>query len=63
MAAIQAGTSVSADLLQWSDRVGRIQSGLFADLIAVPGNTLEDISVLEAPSFVMMSGKVVKPVQ
>jgi len=63
MAAIQAGTSVSADLLQWSDRVGRIQSGLFADLIAVPGNPLEDISVLEAPSFVMMSGKVVKPVQ
>jgi imidazolonepropionase-like amidohydrolase len=49
--------------LQWSDRVGRIQSGLFADLIAVPGDPLEDISVLEAPSFVMMSGKVVKPVQ
>jgi imidazolonepropionase-like amidohydrolase len=63
MAAIQAGTSVSADLLQWSDRVGRIQSGLFADLIAVPGNPLEDITVLEAPSFVMMSGKVVKAVQ
>ena len=60
MAAIQAGTSVSADLLQWSDRVGRIQSGLFADLIAVPGNPLEDISVLEAPGFVMMSGRLVK---
>ena len=60
MAAIQAGTSVAADMLRWSDRVGRIKAGLLADIIAVPGNPLEDLSALESPAFVMKDGKIIK---
>ncbi len=60
MASLKAGTSVAADLLGWGDRVGRIKSGHLADLIAIPGNPLEDISALEQPAFVMKDGLVVK---
>ncbi|MGB2391706.1 MAG: amidohydrolase family protein [Pseudomonadales bacterium] len=60
MASLKAGTSVAADLLGWSDRVGRVQPGLLADLVAFEGNPLEDISVLEQTAFVMKDGLVVK---
>jgi imidazolonepropionase-like amidohydrolase len=60
MASLKAGTSVAADLLGWGDRVGRIKSGHLADLIAIPGNPLADISALEQPAFVMKDGLVVK---
>ncbi len=58
--AIQSATSVSADLLGWEDRVGEIAPGLFADIIAVHGNPLEDISELEDVDFVMKGGVVYK---
>jgi imidazolonepropionase-like amidohydrolase len=60
MQAIQAATSRAADLLGWSDRVGSIAPGHFADIIAVNGNPLENISELERVAFVMKGGKVCK---
>ncbi|MGD2131053.1 MAG: amidohydrolase family protein [Lysobacterales bacterium] len=59
--AIQAATVNSAELLGWQDRVGRIEPGYYADLIAVDGDPLEDISELEDVDFVMKGGVVYKP--
>lgn len=58
--AIQSATSVSADLLGWEDRVGEIAPGMFADIIAVHGNPLDDISELEDVDFVMKGGVIYK---
>jgi len=58
--AIQSATVVTADLLGWEDRVGAIQPGLYADIVAVDGNPLEDISELEDVDFVMKGGTVYK---
>jgi len=60
MQAIQAGTRVGAELLKWDDRLGTIEAGKLADLVAVPGDPLHDISALHDVSFVMLGGKVVK---
>ena len=60
MDAIQAGTRVAAELLGWDDRLGTIERDKLADIIAVPGNPLTDISALEHVSFVMVGGKIVK---
>jgi imidazolonepropionase-like amidohydrolase len=60
MQAIQAATSSAADLLGWSDRVGAVAPGLFADLVAVEGDPLADITRLERVSFVMKGGVVYK---
>ncbi|MFK8016520.1 MAG: amidohydrolase family protein [Gammaproteobacteria bacterium] len=58
--AIQSATLVSAELLGWEDRVGRIAPGFFADLVAVDGDPLDDISELEQVDFVMKGGVVYK---
>ena len=58
--AIQAATINAAELLGWADRVGALEPGLFADLIAVEGNPLEDITVLERVGFVMKGGTVIR---
>jgi imidazolonepropionase-like amidohydrolase len=58
--AIQAATSAAADLLGHSDEIGSIKSGRFADIIAVSGDPLQDISVLEHVRFVMKDGKIYK---
>ena len=58
--AIQSATIVSAELLGWEDRVGRIAPGMYADIIAVNGNPLEDIEELEDVDFVMKGGVVYK---
>jgi imidazolonepropionase-like amidohydrolase len=47
-----------ARLLRWADEIGQLKAGFLADVIAVPGNPLEDISDLEHPSFVMKNGEV-----
>ena len=59
MDAIKAGTIVGAELLQWDDKVGSIEAGKLADIIAVKGNPLTDISKLERPVFVMKNGKII----
>ncbi len=59
MAAIKAGTSVAAELLLW-DNTGSIKQGQSADIIAVTGNPLEDISKLENVDFVMIGGSIIK---
>jgi imidazolonepropionase-like amidohydrolase len=58
--AIRASTVNAADLLGWSDRVGQIAPGHFADLIAVTGDPLKDVTVLEKVKFVMKGGVVYK---
>ena len=56
---IQAATVNAADLLGWSDRVGSIEAGRFADLIGVTGDPTADVTVLEHVTFVMKGGQVV----
>lgn len=58
--AIQAGTLNAADLIGWSDRVGTLEPGKFADIIAVQGDPLTNVRVLENVSFVMKGGEVIK---
>jgi imidazolonepropionase-like amidohydrolase len=60
MQAIQSATSSAADLLGHADIVGSIKPGKFADVIAVSGDPLHDVSVLEKIDFVMKDGKVYK---
>ena len=58
--AIQSATVNAADLLEWSDRVGSIEPGKFADVIAVEGDPLADVTQLERVKFVMKGGEVIK---
>jgi imidazolonepropionase-like amidohydrolase len=58
--AIQAATVNAADLLGWSDRVGTLEPGKFADIVAVQGDPVGDVSVLENVRFVMKGGEVIK---
>jgi len=58
--AIQSATIHSADLIGWPDRVGQISAGYYADIIALDGNPLEDVSEFEDVDFVMKGGVIVK---
>lgn len=58
--ALQAGTIVDAKLLQMEDRIGKLAPGYFADVIAVPGNVLQDPSGVERVSLVVKGGRLVK---
>jgi imidazolonepropionase-like amidohydrolase len=58
--AIQSATIVAAELMGWEDRVGSIEPGKYADLVAVPGDALEDLSSFEGVTFVMKGGDVCK---
>jgi imidazolonepropionase-like amidohydrolase len=58
MDAIKAGTSVAAELLGQSAEIGHIAPGMLADIVAVPGDPLQDISVLQKVMFVMKDGSV-----
>lgn len=60
LAAIQAGTINAADLMGWSDRVGALEAGKWADLIAVPSDPLKDVKILQNVPFVMKAGVVYK---
>jgi len=60
MQAIVAGTSAAADLLGLQGHVGRVASGYYADLVAVAGDPLADVAVLERVDWVMKGGAVVK---
>ena len=56
--ALRSATTSAAELLGWSDQVGSIEAGKFADIVAVPGDPLADVSQLEKVDFVMKGGKV-----
>ncbi|HEX4484851.1 MAG TPA: amidohydrolase family protein [Terriglobales bacterium] len=58
--AIQTATVNAADLLGWSDKVGTVEAGRWADLIAVDGDPLQDVTRLQQVKFVMKGGAVVK---
>src|SRR6266852_1947298 len=58
--AIQAGTTTNAEALGWQDQIGSIDTGKYADLIAVSGDPLADITELQRVTFVMKGGQVVK---
>jgi imidazolonepropionase-like amidohydrolase len=58
LSAIQAGTVNGAKLLGWQDKIGVLKPGYVADVVAVPGNPLEDITALQKVSFVMKNGVV-----
>ena len=58
--AIQAATINDADLLGWSDKVGTIEPGKWADIVAVDGDPLADVTTLERVKFVMKGGEVIK---
>jgi imidazolonepropionase-like amidohydrolase len=58
--AIRSGTVVPAELLGWSDKMGTIEAGKWADLVAVSGDPLKDITELERVKFVMKGGLVYK---
>ena len=60
MQAIRAGTVVPAELLGWSDKVGTVEAGKWADIVAVSGDPLKDITELKHVKFVMKAGTVYK---
>jgi imidazolonepropionase-like amidohydrolase len=60
MEAIKSATSVAAHYLGWGDRIGSIQPGYYADIVAVEGNPLSDITVLENVDTVIKGGLVFK---
>ena len=51
---------MAADLLGWSDKVGTVEAGKWADLVAVSGDPLKDITELERVKFVMKGGTIYK---
>ena len=60
MQAIQSATSSAADLIGWKTKVGQLAPGFFADLVAVKGEPLKDVAVLEKVDFVMKGGVIYK---
>ncbi len=58
--ALQSGTMINAEALGWQDQIGSIDKGKYADLIAVSGDPLADITELQRVKFVMKGGKVIR---
>ena len=58
--AIQGGTIVNAEVMGWLDRVGSIDKGKYADLVAVGGDPIADITELQRVTFVMKGGKIIR---
>jgi imidazolonepropionase-like amidohydrolase len=60
LAVLQADLLNGAKLLAWEEQIGQLKAGYFADVVAVPGNPLEEIAVVEKVGFVMKGGVVYK---
>jgi imidazolonepropionase-like amidohydrolase len=60
LAVLQADMIQGAKLLGWENQIGQLKPGYLADIVAVPGNPLDDISVVERVRFVMKGGAVVR---
>lgn len=60
LVALRSATSVAADLLGWEDRLGSLEPGKIADVVAVKGNPVEDITAMTHVTFVMKDGTVFK---
>jgi imidazolonepropionase-like amidohydrolase len=60
LAVLQADLLHGAKLLGWDGQIGALEPGYFADVVAVPGDPLQDVSVLANVSFVMKGGVVYK---
>lgn len=58
MASLVSATRINATIIHMQDRIGTVEAGKYADLVAVPGNPLSDITVTERVGFVMKAGKV-----
>jgi imidazolonepropionase-like amidohydrolase len=58
--ALRSATSIDAKMLHWDDRVGRVKTGLFADLIAVKGDPTKDIAAIRQVQMVMKNGTIYK---
>ena len=58
--AIQSGTIINAEALGWQDQIGSVEKGKYADLVAVSGDPLADITELQRVKFVMKGGKVIR---
>src|SRR5579863_3260623 len=58
--AIQGATTVNAEVLGWQDQIGSIDKGKYADLIAVSGDPLADITELQRVKFVMKGGRIIR---
>jgi len=60
MQAIRTGTSVAAELLGWQEKLGTVEASKWADIVAVSGDPLKDITELQHVKFVMKAGVVYK---
>jgi imidazolonepropionase-like amidohydrolase len=60
LAALQSATVTDAEMLGWQDKIGSVEKGKFADIIAVSGDPLKDISEMQRVKFVMKGGQVIK---
>jgi imidazolonepropionase-like amidohydrolase len=58
--AIQSGTMINAEAMGWQDQIGSIDKGKYADLVAVTGDPISDITELQRVKFVMKGGKVIR---
>ena len=60
LAVLQADMINGAKVLGWENQIGQLKPGYFADIVAVPGNPLDDITAVEHVSFVMKAGAIVR---
>jgi imidazolonepropionase-like amidohydrolase len=60
LAVLQSDMIEGARVLGWEGQIGQLKPGYFADIVAVPGNPLEDITAVEHVSFVMKDGAIVR---